>query len=307
MQHKTLNMNTMQPSLCIIFVIMMSLSVAEAQKPITIAEDSVKFGNRYFPGFWLTIPEAKPENVKTSWIKAIQKGTKSKVSINKNEMTLFGAIISDIYDGGINIMSKVVDGDSLTELFVCAETTRDVFIGRTSEEYDNLNTYLKKFAKGQYVIVAKDQLSAEESMLKSLEKELKSARKDKEKSEKSIQSSKVNITQQNDKIRGLNKEIEILDIKIGNSSELLSTMEDGDAKKEKKSELKTLQKKKKTLLKSINSAENRISKANTSIDDNTRNIQLSESTQKELIDKINQQKIIIVKFQKKLKTIEAYE
>ena len=296
----------MKPHLYLFIGLLFSISVANAQKPITLTEDSVKFGSRYFPGFWLTIPEAKPETVKTNWIKAIQKGTKSKVSIDRNEMTLFGAIIRNVSEGSVNIMSKIDNADSLIQLFVCVESARDFYIGKTSEEYDKLSAYLNKFAKDQYIIVAKDQLSLEESSLKTLEKELKSVRKSKMKFEKSIQSAKVDITQQNDKISGINKELEILDIKISNASTLLSTMPDGDAKKAKKSELKDLQKKKKTLLKNINSAENSISKFKTSISDNTKNIELNNATQKEMTDKINKQKLSVARFQQKLKTIEAY-
>jgi len=296
----------MKPYLLFFIAFLFCIPLTKAQKPITLTEDSAKFGNRYFPGFWLTIPEAKPEVVRTNWIKAIQKGTKSKVSIDRNELTLFGAIIKDFTERSVNIMSKIEDADSSIQLFVSVESARDIFIGRTSEEFDKLSSYLNKFGKDQYIIVAKEQLSTEESALKTLEKQLKSDRKSKVKSEKSIQSAKVNITQQNDKISAINKELEMLDIRISNSSTLLSTMIDGDAKKAKKSELKDLQKKKKTLLKNINSAENSISKSNTSISDNTKNIELNDATQNELADKINKQKLTIARFQQKLKTIEAY-
>ena len=296
----------MKSYLYLIIGFLFSLSVAKAQKPVSLTEDSVKFGSRYFPGFWLTIPEAKPEIVKTNWIKTIQKGTKSKVSIDRNEMTLFGAIIRNVTDGSINIMSRIDNADSLILLFVSVETARDIYIGKTSEEYEKLSAFLNKFGKDQYINIAKEQLSAEESKLKTLEKKLKSDRKNKLKFEKSIQSAKVNITQQNDKISGFNKELEILDISIDNASTLLSTMLDGDAKKSKKSELKDLQKKKKTLLKNINSAENSISKSDTSISDNTKNIEMNDDTQKEMTVKINKQKLSVARFQQKLKAIEAY-
>lgn len=282
------------------------LSMVQAQKPITLAADSVKIGNTLFPGFWLTIPESKPDAIKSSWSKAILKGTKSKISTNNNEMTLFGAIISDFYDGNVNIMSKIEDQDTSTRLFVCVETTRDNFIGKSSSEYEKLSRYLKKYARDQYVIVAKDQLAAEEDKLSDLEKELKSMRKSKEKMEKDIQSAKVRITGENDNISALNKEIIVVDANISNVSSVLSYTEEGEAKKAKQSELKTLQKKKKGILKDINSAENSISKANTDIADNTRDIELNEVNQAEINEKIKQQAITIVKFQKKLKTIEAF-
>lgn len=296
----------MKQLLYISVILIFCLTTARAQKPVTLDADSVKFGIRYFPGFWLTIPEAKPDVVRTNWVKAIEKGTKSKVSTNKNEMTLFGAQLPSVAPGSVNIMSKVEIGDSVTHLFVSVETERDIFVGETSEEYDKLNAYLKKFGRDQYIIVAKGQLSAEETKLKELDKILKTTRKDKDKLEKGIQSAKVRITEEKDNIRAANQELDILEIKINNASTLLSTMEDGDAKKEKKSELKTLQKKKKSLLKNINSSENTISKAYSSIQDHETNIEMHQKSQKDIAAKIADQKQTITYYQKKLKTIEAY-
>ena len=285
---------------------LMCISAVKAQQPITITGDSVKFGNRYFPGFWLAIPEVKLETIKSSWIKAIEKGTKSKVTTDNNEMSLFGAIISEIAKNSVNIMSKIVDQDSITLLFVSVETTRDNFISSSSEEYGKLNKYLNKYAKDQYIITAKNQLSAEEDKLKDIEKEMKTARKSKAKYEKGIQSSNVKITEHNDDIAAKNKELEILEIRINNSTTMLSTMIDEDAKKAKKSELKDLQKKKKSLLKDINSAQNSISKANNTIDDNRKDIDSNDTTQYELGDRISQQKQVVAKYQQKLKTIQSY-
>jgi len=290
-----------------LFIFLIGISEVNAQKAITLAEDSVKFGNRYFPGFWLTIPEVKQETVKAAWIKAIEKGTKSKVTTDKNEISIFGAIIADITKSSVNIISKTVDQDSLTMLFVSVETSRDNFVGSSSGEYAKLSKYLNKFAKYQYVISAKNQLSAEDGTLGNLEKELKTTRKSKEKFEKSIQSSKVRITEQNDNKAAKNKELEILEIRINNSSTLLSTLVDEDAKKAKKSELKDLQKKKKSLLKDINSADNAISKANTSIEDEQAEIKSNMVKQRELGDKISQQKLVVAKYKQKLKTIEDYK
>lgn len=306
MNSKPLNMNTMKYFLYSALFFLISISAVKAQQTITIAGDSVKFGNRYFPGFWLTVPEVKQETVKASWVKAIEKGTKSKVTTDKNEMSLFGAILPDFTKGSVNIMSKIVDQDSLTMLFVSVETARDNFISSSSDEYSKLNKYLVKYAKDQYIITAKNQLSAEQDKLKDMEKELKTSRKNKEKFEKGIQSSEVRITEQKDNITSINKELEILEIRIGNSSATLSTMEDGDAKKAKKSELKDLQKKKKNLLKDINSTNNTIAKSKTSIEDNRTDIETSMVKQKELSDNISEQKLVVAKYQQKLKNIEAY-
>jgi len=289
-----------------LFILIVSISFVKAQKPITLNDDSVKFGNRYFPGIWLNIPEAKAEQVRTNWIKAIEKGTKSKVTVEKNEMTLFGANIPDFYAGSINIMSKIADRDSIANLFVSVETKRDVFVVPGSDEYEKLTNYLKKFGNEQYVKVAKEQLATEEAKLSTLEKNLKAARKEKEKFDKSIQSSNIAIVQANDEIKRLNKELESTDAKIEKSTSSLSGMTEGDAKKAKEKELKDLQKKKKSALKGINTAENNISKANIAIDDNTKSIELNTAKQNELLLDIDQQKIVVSQFQEKLLTIQAY-
>jgi DNA repair ATPase RecN len=290
----------------IIIPLLISTSAAKAQQPITLVADSVKLGSRYFSGFSLGIPETKAGVIKAQWIKTIEKGTKSKVYVENDEMTLFGAMLPDFYKGSINIISQIFDQDSLTSLFVSVQITRDTYVGITSVEYDKLSKYLRNFAKQQYIEIAKEQVSVESKKLSSLEKELKSLRKSTEKSEKGIQSSNNEIITQNDNIKKMNKELEILDIKIDNASTLLSTMSDEEAKKTKSAELKDLQKNKKSLLKNLNSAQNSISKANTAIQDYTKDIELHNATQKEMSDKINQQKIVLTSYQNKLKTIEAY-
>jgi len=287
------------------FIILTGISVAKAQKPITLVADSVKFGNRYFPGFWLGIPETKAADVKAEWIKAIEKGTKSKVTTDRNEMTLFGALLPNFTKGSVNIMSKIAEKDSLSLLFVSIETTRDNFVNTNSEEYAALSKFLMKFAKTQYTTTAKKQLAEEESELQDLEKELKTARKNKEKLEKNIQSAQVKISGQNDKIKSIEQELSTLDIKIGNASSALSVMEEGDAKKAKKAELKSLQKTKKSLMKDSNAAQSTITNANTTIADSKNEIELNLATQQDLAEKIADQKLTVSKFQQKLKNIES--
>jgi len=296
----------MKPYFYLTIFIFISLSVAKAQQPITLVADNVKLGTRYYPGFSLGIPETKAGVIKAEWIKAIEKGTKSKVYVEDDDVTLFGAILPDFYKGSINIMSKIFDQDTLTSLFVSVQTTRDNFVGVTSVEYDKLSKYLINFAKEQYIEIAKEQVSVESKKLKALEKEMKSSRKNTEKSEKGIPSYNNEILTQNDNIKNINKELEILDIKIDNAATLLSTMSDVEAKKNKSSELKDLQKNKKSLLKKVNSAQSSISKANIAIQDYSKDIELHDESQKELSDKINQQKIVLSSYQNKLKTIEAY-
>jgi uncharacterized radical SAM superfamily protein len=84
-------------------------------------------------------------------------------------------------------------------------------------------------------------------------------------------------------------------------------MPDDEQKKTKQSELKDLQKKKKGIMKDINSAENKITKSNTRIEDDNRDISLNMVSQNDLLERIKQQKINIQQYNRKLKIIEAYQ
>jgi len=286
--------------------LIISVSAVKAQKPITLTSDSVKFGSRYYPGFWLSIPEVSAADVKSNWIKEIEKGTKSKVSAVDNEMTLFGANIPGFKNGSSNIESKIAWHDSVTKLFVSVETVRDVFVNVNSEDYKALNTFLMDFARDQYMNKAKNQLAAEESILNELEKQNKNAGKSQEKMEKKIQSANIKIKNQNDNINRFNMELNTLDIRIGNTSSSLSVLEAGDSKKAIESDLKELQKQKKKLLKSINSAQSTISKEQKNISNYNKEIDSQKDTQSDLGNKIAQQKKVVAFYTQKLKTIKSY-
>jgi chromosome segregation ATPase len=279
---------------------------AHAQKPLTISYDSVKFGNTLCPGIWIDIPEVQLEKVRGEWKKAIEKGTKSKSLTTGNEITLFGAMIKEIYDSPVNVFSLLKSQDSLVKLFVSVEMKRDEFTTSGSKEHEKLKAFAKQFAKDQYAKVAKDQLSEQESKLKNQEKELASMRKDKEKLEKDIQSANTSISQEEYKIATAKKEMAVTDGTLDAAGTELSTMADGDAKKAKQSEVKDLQKKKKEQMKNVSTSESKISKSKQTIADSENAITLNLAKQDEQINIINAQKIVVSRFAAKLKTIESY-
>jgi len=290
--------------LLIVYGLMMPF--AGAQKPITFEDDSQTFGNVDFPGIWVSIPEASTEKVLSSWIKNIQKGTKSKVVTNGMDASLFGALIRSIYEGPVNIESRVRNQDSLVLLFAGVELRRGEFAEKGTKEYDKLKAYLKNFAKSEYLKVAEEQLSREESKLKDLEKELSGTRKGKEKMEKAVQSSNNTIAAENDKIASLRKQLSVTDENIDHISSKLSITEDPEAKKSWQSEMKAAQKKKKGQLKSINASENKIAKAKDKIRDTKNNIDLNLGTQDQISVSVNEQKMVVLKYQNKVKTIKSY-
>ncbi len=296
----------MRTGIYIALLIFTMLSATQAQKPLTITDDSFKFGNTLCPGIWIDIPETKLETVRGNWIKYIEKGTKSNALVTGNEITLFGALLKDISEALVNIFSAVEGKDSLVRLFVSLELKRDEFTKINSKEHEQLKKAVKQFAKDQYVKVAEEQLSAQESKLKDLEKELSSMRKEKEKLEKEIQSANTSISEEKYKIETFQKEMKVTESALDAKSTELSTMADGDAKKAVQSEVKDLQKKKKENMKDIGSSENKISKAETLIRDNKSAIETNLKQQDELGDKISNQNLEVKKFSDKLKTIESF-
>lgn len=276
------------------------------QKPIKITDDSLKFGNTSCPGIWVEIPEVNIEVIRNSWVKTIEKGTKSKSIVAGNEITLFGALIKDITETPVNVFSSVNGQDSLVRLFVALELSRDVFTGINSREHEQLKSFVKQFAKDQYIKVAEDQLSVQESKLKELEKELSSARKAKEKLEKEIQSANTSISEENYKISSIKKELSVTESSLDLKSTELSTMPEGEARKAVQGEVKELQKQKKNQLKAISVAENKISRAKTVISDNNNEITKNLKVQEDLVEKIGGQEAVVSKYSDKLKTIESY-
>lgn len=230
------------------FLLLFAFTIAgmlHAQKPITFTDDAQTFGTVEFPGIWVSIPETTVETVQKNWAKTIQKGTKSKPVIKGQTVSLFGALIPEIYDGPINVESTLKSQDSVVLLFTGVELKRGDLATPGSVEYDKLKSYLKSFAKSQYMDVVKDQVAREEKELKAVEKELANSRKSNQKLEKKIQSSQSSTAREEDNTLALRKQLEVVNLEIDKLSTRLSLTVDPDAKKATKSEMKKAQKTKK--------------------------------------------------------------
>ncbi|KAF0199345.1 MAG: hypothetical protein FD166_468 [Bacteroidetes bacterium] len=287
-------------------IIILSMVTAQAQKPLKITDDSVKFGNTLCPGIWIDIPEVNIEIIRAAWIKTIEKGTKSKAIVTGQEITLFGALLKDITEAPVNIFSSIEGRDSVVRLFTALELKRDEFTLINSSEHEQLKIYVKQFAKDRYIKVAEDQLSAEESKLKNLTKELSSMRKVKEKLEKEIQSANTTISEENYKVSSTKKELAETEASLDDKSSELSTMPEGEAKKAVQSEVRDLQKQKKEQLKSISNSEIKISRSKTLIQDNDTKITQNLKDQEDLVIKTNLQEAEVKKYTDKLNTIKSY-
>jgi DNA repair exonuclease SbcCD ATPase subunit len=281
--------------------------LVQGQKPILLSEDSLVFGKTKHPAFLVSIPEVGYEETLKNWTKALQERTKSKVVTENGEMSIFGAQLKDV-ENPVNIYSKLLNRDSLILLEVAVEMKKDEYLDKNSGDFEVtlLKNNLKEFAKIQYVDFVKDELQAEEKKLSDLNDELNVLKNDKSKMEKSIQSSKTTIREESDNITLQNTQVASLTAEITELTTQLNAMEEGAAKEGRAGYIKDLEKRKKKMLNDIESSENKISRAETTIQEAERDIPKNEEEQEVVREKIAQQEAVVQKFTDKLNTVKAY-
>jgi len=289
-------------------LVWIATSAVIAQKPITVTEDSLYFGNSMYPGMMVTIPEVKYENALKNWIKALESGTKSKVVTENGEMTIFGAILKDIYAAPVNVYSKLVDADTLLQLWASFELKKDFYIEKPNgdTELSLAKNYLKQFSKDEYVEYVKTEVQAEQKILNDLEGELKSLKNDKSRLQRSIRSSNGNINDEKDNLIIQNNELTTLSAEIIEQNNQLNAMESGAARDEKVAYIKQLEKRKNALIKGIKKSQKRINKSHSKISEAELDIPKNESRQEVLTKKIGEQQVVVNKYITKLNTVKAY-
>jgi chromosome segregation ATPase len=298
----------MKSKVILILLILIPVIGIKSQIPVIVSEDSLKIGKNLLPGFSVTIPESNYDKTLDAWKRELQASTKSKVVTENNEMSIFGAILKNLSPNPMNVYSRLIRLDSMLQLFVSLEKKKDEYIERTTSvaEYIKVKDYLKQFAKNQYIDVAKAQSDAEDKKLYNLQKELSSLENEKSRMQISIQSDKDIITVDNNNITFQNDELRTVEAALKEQNNLLSTMEEGAARKEKSEQIKELEKRKKRALNSIESSENRVAKARNAIDKANNELPINEQKQARLIEQVNQQEAVSLKYAEKLKRIREY-
>ena len=200
----------------ITLAIAFSVLSANGQKPIYINEDSVLVGKSMHPGLTVTIPEVNFDKTLKNWIKEQENGTKSKVVTDNGEMSIFGAIRKDISPNPINIYSTLQNQDSLQLLMVCIEIKKEEYVEPSSGDIQMTaaRNFLKDFAKRQYIDFIKDEVAAEEKILRELNNEMNGLQKNESKTKKGAQSNKNVIRNEQDKLIVQNNELNQLSTEI---------------------------------------------------------------------------------------------
>ena len=283
-------------------------AVLNAQKPITVSEDTVSFKNATLPGFVVSIPQVNYEITQKNWINELQSGTKSKVVTEDKEMTIFGANNKDISPTPINIYSKFENRDTVLLLMATFEMSKDKYIEKAGEEKEltQAKLFLKEFAKDQYVNLVEDELSSERKTLKELENQLESLQKEKLKLQKSLQSNKSDSLQASNNINIQKSEITGLTDEIMEQNNQMIALQPGKVKDEKNDYLKELEKKKKKAFNEIESLQKKIAKLNSEDQQYKDDIVKNESDQEVMKGKISEQELVVKKCEEKLATVKDF-
>lgn len=258
-------MKTLLPS----FILFLAMSLTGfAQKAITFVEGPIAFRHGSTPGITVSIPEVSFKKVQDSWIKTLEKGTKSKVMNEDNEISIFGAILKNISPTPVNVYSFVRGNDSAVLLAATVELKKDVYVTleNNAEEYAKVKGFLLEFAKGHYLELAQEQLDAEEKKLSKLEGDLKDLDNDKVKLEKMIQTNTTTIASTKDELVLLRNSIKSLNDELLAQTNAYNALEEGPAKDEKKKYIDDLEKRIKKDNKDIESGEKKIINLQSDID-----------------------------------------
>jgi len=295
-------------TLIIALALIVATSAIDAQKPIRVLEDSIQIGNYIYPGFNVTIPEANFDNTLKSWIKLQETGTKSKVQTESGEMTIFGAIIKQISPAPVNIYSRLLNEDSLSRLLVTIELKKDLYIDPVSGDIQvtAARDYLKDFAKSQYMDVIKEQLAAEEKILRDMNKELGGLESNKARTQKTARNKRNVVNDEQDKLLVKHNELSMLSNEIIYKNNEMMAMPVGAGRDAMSAQIKELEKRRKKLQREISKGESKINKARSDINQADNSIPRNEREQGNVRARIDAQQLVVQSYIDKLNTVKQY-
>lgn len=295
-------------NLILCLALLVAGSALFGQKPIKVLEDSVQFGNYLYPGFNITIPEANYDKILKDWVKTQENGTKSKVQTENGEMTIFGAIVKEVSPAPVNIYSRLMNEDTLTRLMVCIELKKDQYVESATGDIQltSAKNYLKEFAKKEYMDVIKEQLAAEEKILRDLNKDLGGLENSKARSQRTAKNKRNTVNDEQEKLLVKHNELNLLSNEIITKNNEMMAMPVGAGRDAMASQVTELEKRRKKLQKEISQGENRISKARSDIDQADRAIPRNENEQSVMKTKIDAQQAVVQSFIDKLNNVKLY-
>ena len=223
-------------------------------------------------------------------------------------MTIFGAIIKEISQAPVNIYSRIMNEDTLSRMLVCIELKKDQYVEAASGDVQltSARDYLKEFAKEQYMDFIKDELAAEEKILRDLKQELGSLENSKARTQRTAKNNRNTVNDEQEKLLVKHNELSLLSNEIINKNNEMIAMPVGAGRDAMATQVQELEKRRKKLQKEISKGENRINKARSAIDQADRAIPRNDNEQAVMKSKIDAQQAVVQTFIDKLNTVKLY-
>ncbi len=293
----------------IIILVFLVSSAVKAQIPIKVENSDFALTETKYKGLKVNIPEVFYVNVKKSWVKNLESGTKSEIAEDRDgEISIFGANIKEISSEPVNVYSQIMSGDSVINLSVAIEIKRGQFISgeNDKESYNKFKAYLFDFAKDEYLEKVKADVKEEEKKLSDIERELTKLQNQKKKLNGDIEQSKQGIADSEDALKILDSESNLNKDEITNLEANLESETDNVVKTDLEEKLKQANKEKRKIASSIEKEKNKITENKNSIETAKEEIKNNVTLQETFPEKIQAQQKVVDFHKNKLLAIENF-
>ncbi|MGB0403448.1 MAG: hypothetical protein ACPGEG_05075 [Salibacteraceae bacterium] len=247
----------------------------------------------------MLIHQAKKQDVLKGLKKRLEKGTKTKVIVDKSNVLIERVVYKDYWSDSLVLNVEVVEVELGTVCFFAIDLDTVAISSVTHPELNvKVKRYMKSFGLDMYDQAVNEEMEREEKHLKSIEKDLKSALHENDKITQKIHNEKMSINDLSDEVsmneadRGSKiAEIQVQKDRVNESNDI-----EKDAEKEKlkvlKVDLKKIKKTNKKLNKEIFKKENNIRDMEIDIE---KNVQLQESVH----NRMTEQNAVVEEVRKK--------
>jgi chromosome segregation ATPase len=184
-----------------------------------------------------------------------------------NELVFRQVLISNLSSQPIDIFATFYERDGFVS-FAGFFYVDSAFVSNQSSEktYYTVHKFVVDYANSAYKLGLEHKLSGETSSLADLKKEQKKNFSEQEKIQKGLINAKRQIEKSEMKITEMKTEVELLTAEIGKRKEaIISSRSDPEEKKQAKSEISSMEKKRTSLNKEIDKQHNEVNQAQAAI------------------------------------------
>jgi chromosome segregation ATPase len=217
--------------------------------------------------FVVDIPDVTISEAQLSFQAKLKEHTKMKVEFIDNELVFRQVIVSNLSTHPIDIFATFFEKAGFVS-FSGFFYIDSAFVSNQSSEqtYHTVHKFVVDYANSAYKLGLEHKLSGETSSLADLKKEQKKNFSEQEKIQKGLINAKRQIEKSEMKITEMKTEVELLTTEIGKRKEAtISSRSDAEEKKQAKSEISSMEKKRTSLNKEIDKQHNVVNQAQATI------------------------------------------